>query len=67
MTDLRSQFIVLSALTFLVWTLESVFQYAYEWLWRNLAQAMEHDLRLDAYQHVQQLESPILKSAAPAI
>ncbi len=55
-TDLRSQFIVLSALTFLVWTLESVFQYAYEWLWRNLAQAMEHDLRLEAYQHVQQLE-----------
>ncbi len=55
-TDLRSQFIVLSALTFLVWTLESIFQYAYEWLWRNLAQTMEHDLRLEAYQHVQQLE-----------
>ena len=55
-TDLRSQFIILSALTFLVWTLESVFQYAYEWLWRNLAQAMEHDLRLEAYEHVQQLE-----------
>ncbi len=55
-TDLRSQFIVLSALTFLVWILESAFQYAYEWLWRNLAQSMEHDLRMDAYQHVQQLE-----------
>lgn len=55
-TDLRSQFVILSALTFLVWTLESVFQYAYEWLWRNLAQAMEHDLRLEAYEHVQQLE-----------
>lgn len=55
-TDLRSQFIVLSVLTFLVWVLESAFQYAYEWLWRNLAQSMEHDLRMDAYQHVQQLE-----------
>ncbi|MGB3298293.1 MAG: ABC transporter ATP-binding protein [Phormidesmis sp.] len=55
-SDLRSQFLILSALTFLVWTLESVFQYAYEWLWRNLAQAMEHDLRIEAYEHVQQLE-----------
>ncbi len=55
-TELRSQFIVLSVLTFLVWLLESAFQYAYEWLWRNLAQTMEHDLRMDAYQHVQQLE-----------
>ncbi|KPQ33351.1 MAG: ATP-binding cassette, subfamily B, bacterial [Phormidesmis priestleyi Ana] len=54
-TELRSQFILLSALTFLVWMLESAFQYAYEWLWRNLAQSMQHDLRIDAYQHVQQL------------
>ena len=29
--------------------LESAFQYAYEWLWRNLAQSMQHDLRIDAY------------------
>ncbi len=55
-TELRSQFIVLSALTFLVWILESAFQYAYELLWRNLAQSMQHDLRMDAYQHVQGLE-----------
>ncbi len=54
--DLRSQFIVLSALTFLVWVLESAFQYAYELLWRNLAQSMEHDLRIAAYGHVQGLE-----------
>ena len=53
---LRSQFVVLSLLTFLVWILESAFQYAYEWLWRNLAQSMQHDLRMDAYRHVQQLE-----------
>ncbi len=54
--DLRSQFILLSALTFLVWILESAFQYAYELLWRNLAQSIEHDLRIDAYGHVQGLE-----------
>ena len=55
-TELRSQFILLSVLTFLVWILESAFQYAYELLWRNLAQSMEHDLRMDAYRHVQGLE-----------
>ncbi len=55
-TELRSQFILLSALTFVVWLLESAFQYAYEWLWRNLAQSIEHDLRLNAYRHVQSLE-----------
>lgn len=54
--DLRSQFVVLSVLTFAVWILESAFQYAYELLWRNLSQSMEHDLRLDAYRHVQGLE-----------
>ena len=55
-TDLRSQFVILSVLTFLVWILESAFQYAYELLWRNLSQSIEHDLRIDAYRHVQSLE-----------
>ncbi|MEL6555409.1 MAG: ABC transporter ATP-binding protein [Cyanobacteria bacterium J06621_11] len=54
--ELRSQFILLSVATFLVWILESAFQYAYELLWRNLSQSMEHDLRIDAYGHVQGLE-----------
>lgn len=55
-SDLRSQFVILAGLTFLVWILESAFQYAYELLWRNLSQSMEHDLRIDAYRHVQGLE-----------
>ncbi len=61
-TALRSQFIILSALTFIVWILESAFQYAYELLWRNLAQSMQHDLRIEAYQHVQQLELAYFES-----
>ena len=60
--DLRSQFVVLSVLTFLVWVLESVFQYAYELLWRNLSQSIEHDLRIDAYGHVQNLELAYFES-----
>ncbi|MEL6325447.1 MAG: ABC transporter ATP-binding protein, partial [Cyanobacteria bacterium J06626_23] len=53
---IRAQYIVLSVLTFLLWMGESVFQYAYDCLWRNLAQMIEHDLRLDAYSHIQSLE-----------
>ncbi|MEM9265739.1 MAG: ABC transporter ATP-binding protein [Cyanobacteria bacterium P01_F01_bin.13] len=55
-SSIRGQFIWLSVLTVLVWALESVFEYAYNWLWRNLAQSIQHDLRLDAYRHLQSLE-----------
>ena len=50
------QFIVLSILTFIIWALESAFEYAYKRLWRNLAQAVQHDLRLDTYAHLQDLD-----------
>ncbi|MEN9225222.1 MAG: ABC transporter ATP-binding protein [Thermostichus sp. HHBFW_bins_43] len=55
--DLRTQFLILTGLSFLIWWLESAFEYAYARLWRNLAQNIEHDLRLDAYRHVQELET----------
>jgi ATP-binding cassette subfamily B protein len=54
--DVRQQFLILAAFTVLVWVLESVFEYAYARLWRNLAQKIQHNLRLDAYRHVQDLE-----------
>lgn len=54
--DIFSQLVVLAILTFVTWGLESLFQYAYDRLWRNLAQTFEHDLRLDAYNHLQNLE-----------
>lgn len=61
-TDVFSQLVILSILTLIVWALESVFQYAYEWLWRNLAQTMQHDLRLDAYSHLQDLDLAYFES-----
>jgi ATP-binding cassette, subfamily B, bacterial len=54
--DLRSQLLLLAAGTAVIWILESVFQYAYELGWRNLAQTIQHELRVDAYTHVQSLE-----------
>jgi ATP-binding cassette subfamily B protein len=54
--DLFTQLLILSVLTFCIWSLESAFQYAYDRLWRNLAQTIQHNLRLDAYAHLQELE-----------
>ena len=48
------QLIALSVLTFLIWGLESLFEYFYGVLWRNLAQTVQHELRLDTFDHVQQ-------------
>jgi len=55
-TDPFEQLLLLSLFTAIIWGLESVFGYAYAWLWRNLAQSIEHDLRIDSYKHLQQLE-----------
>lgn len=54
--DIFGQFLVLSFFTVVIWVLESVFEYAYERLWRNLAQNIQHQLRLDAYKHLQDLD-----------
>lgn len=54
--DVFNQLLILSFLSIIVWGLESLFQYTYERLWRNLAQNIQHNLRLDAYGHLQELE-----------
>ena len=51
-----NQLLVLSILSLIIWSLESLFEYAYKILWRNLAQTLQHDLRLEAYGHLQELE-----------
>ncbi len=54
--DPRAQLVVLAAITFVVWALESIFEYLQGVAWRNLAQTIQHDLRIDTYDHVQGLE-----------
>ena len=49
----QSQILMLGVLTFLIWAGESLFQYLYLILWRNLAQDLQADLRQDAYVQVQ--------------
>ncbi|MEM9449352.1 MAG: ABC transporter ATP-binding protein [Cyanobacteria bacterium P01_E01_bin.6] len=60
--DTFGQLMVLTVLTFIIWFLESSFEYAYARLWRNLAQSVQHDLRLDAYAHLQELDMAYFES-----
>ena len=54
--DPKAQIVVIAGLTFVIWVLESLFEYLYGVEWRNLAQAMQHDLRIDTYSHIQELD-----------
>jgi len=50
------QMLFLGVITIAVWALESLFQFFLQVLWRNLSQSLQHDLRLDAYSHMQDLD-----------
>ena len=55
-TDPMAQLWWLALVTFVIWGLESVTEYVALVQWRNLAQELQHDLRLATYAHVQDLE-----------
>ncbi|MHA7853371.1 ABC transporter ATP-binding protein [Marinobacter shengliensis] len=52
----QQQITILAVLTFFIWAGESLFEYLYQILWRNLAQRLQSDLRQDAYEHAQRLD-----------
>jgi ATP-binding cassette, subfamily B, bacterial len=54
--DRFDQLLVLAALNVGVWVVESITDFVAQLLWRNLAQTIEHEARMDAYRHVQRLE-----------
>jgi ATP-binding cassette, subfamily B, bacterial len=54
--DRFDQLLIIGAFNALVWGLESTFDYLAAVNWRNLAQSIEHDARVDAYRHIQELE-----------
>lgn len=54
--DIQTQLQIVAVLTVIIWGLESVFEYLLKWLWRNLAQSVQHELRLEAYRHIQDLD-----------
>lgn len=54
--EILHQLLALCAITLTVWVFESLFDYIQTIAWRNLSQEVEHDLRLEAYGHVQKLD-----------
>ncbi len=54
--DVGQQLALICGLSIIIWGLESLFEYFYARLWRNLAQTVQHYLRLDGYGHLQNLE-----------
>ena len=54
--DRFTQLTILAIVTVVIWILESVTDYIADVTWRNLAQSIEHDTRMEAYGHVQHLE-----------
>lgn len=54
--DRGDQLLVLAGITIVAWVLESSSQYIADRLWRGLSQDLQHELRLDTYRHVQELD-----------
>ncbi|MEM9380974.1 MAG: ABC transporter transmembrane domain-containing protein, partial [Planctomycetota bacterium] len=54
--DPWTQLLALAGITIVIWLLESLFEYVQKLVWRNLAQTVQHELRVEAYEHVQGLE-----------
>ena len=57
------QLLLLTAITIVVWLLESLFEYLYALKWRGLAQDLQHELRIAAYSHVQQMPPAAISEA----
>ncbi len=55
-TDVMEQLYILAFLTFVVWAAESIFEFLFKVKWRNIAQTMQHRLRIDGYGHLQSLD-----------
>ncbi len=51
-----SQLGVLALLSFILWSAESLFEYGQRLLWRNLGQRVQHELRIEAWDHLLSLD-----------
>jgi ATP-binding cassette subfamily B protein len=55
-TNRMDQLTIVVVATLLIWLFESLTEYLAVVTWRNLAQTLEHEARMDCYRHVQGLE-----------
>ncbi len=57
--DVRDQLWALAGITLVIWILESLFEYLQGILWRNLAQQVQHELRLEAFRSIAALDGTV--------
>lgn len=55
-TDRADQLTIIAIATLVIWIFESITEYVAVVMWRNLAQTLEHETRMDCYGHIQSLE-----------
>jgi ATP-binding cassette subfamily B protein len=60
-----AQLVVIALLNILVWVVESISDYIAVVLWRGLSQAVEHELRVETYANVQELDVSWHEGSAP--
>lgn len=51
----NTQLVLLGFITISIYILEAIFQFLYSVLWKNIAQNIQHRLRLETYSHLQNL------------
>ena len=54
--DRRRQLVILAILTFIIWGLESLFDYLSAVTWRGISQDIEHNLRTETFENVLNLD-----------
>ena len=54
--DRRRQLVILAILTFIIWGLESLFDYLSAVTWRGISQDVEHNLRTETFENVLSLD-----------
>ena len=59
-----SQLGLLALLSFVLWSAESLFEYLQRVLWRNLAQRVQHELRISAWNHLLRLDLAWFETAS---
>jgi len=59
-----NQVLFLGLVTIVIWGFESLFEFLSLVAWRNLAQSLQHDLRLDSYGHLQDLDMAWFEDAS---
>ncbi len=52
----RQQILILAILTFIIWSLESTFDYVAAVTWRNISQDIEHKIRTETFNNVLDLD-----------